>query len=393
MFGLHFRQGAQQRHAQLLLHVVRVLDGVVQHVQQDGDAAAQHDAQDKGQGNAQALVGLERGAGHHGPVHDAGVGLLEAAGFAHALHAGEEDVVQLAVGVHLALQLLQLELLAVEVLHLGFAGLPGGLQLLLVAPGDLVLAADAAHHLAHLAGQLFVGGVQVGAGGDHLRVFGAVALAQLRHLALGGALLRGELADHRVLHHGGHGHQLFGAGVLHALHVFLDVLRFNARLAGVFQPLRQYLQLVAAQAGYALHAHQALALAKVLQGQLGNTQVLLQLLQPLAQPAGGLHRAGKAGFQVAVDKFLGEGVDDLRRQLRVGGLKLQVDDEAVFHRVHAEAAGHSVGDGLDQLLPLLLLGELHRGFFLAGGQQALQVEVEPGLFSTSSSLGRKTGCS
>jgi hypothetical protein len=236
------------------------------------------------------------------------------------------------ISYDVALQFLQFKLNPVEILHLVLAGLPVGPQLLLVALGHAVLVADARHHLTHLRGQGLVRGAQVGARRDHLRVPRAIAFGQLRDLALCRRLLTLQFPDQLVLEHRRDGHQFFRAGAAHALHAFLDMLRLDARPGCLLQALRQRAQFVTAQAGDPFDIDETLPVTEVLQRLLRIPQVLPQYIQPLTQPASGLQGALEPVLEVAVDELLGNRVDHVRCQLRIGGLIAEVNDIAVLYR-------------------------------------------------------------
>ncbi|MNC39715.1 hypothetical protein D3C75_883860 [compost metagenome] len=189
------RQDAQYRQVELALDLLGALEGVVQRFDQQGQAGADEQGEQAGDGDDQGLLRLDRYARHGGLVDHAGVGAFKVGGGGGFLQAGHEGVVQGAVGIHLALQFAQLELLARDVLDLRLVGVERGLQRAFVGDGQLVVALDTGDDLLDLPAQAAGGRAEVGTGGLHGRVTGAVALGQFVDLGAGLGFVGLELLD------------------------------------------------------------------------------------------------------------------------------------------------------------------------------------------------------
>ncbi|MCY1292787.1 hypothetical protein D9M70_420270 [compost metagenome] len=109
---LQQRQDAKHRNIQAVLQLLSALDGIVQGVQQQGQCNSQAQGNRGCDGDNQRLPRLDRGGRHNSRIHNPGVASFQIGSGCCFLQAGQEGVVERAVGIDLALQLTQLELLA-----------------------------------------------------------------------------------------------------------------------------------------------------------------------------------------------------------------------------------------------------------------------------------------
>ena len=198
---LHLRNHAQQRHHQQLFHLIGKLDGIVQRLQQKHQPQAQHQACQQANGCVQRNARLVRKQRHLGLVHHLDVVGFHAAGHAHFLHLLQQAVVQLAVGVHLALEQVEVHA-AVLALHDFLARLlqpAANLPLLAFGGGQLV--AHRRQNVLHLGIDLPVQVVHLRAQLLHLRKICLVHLGVLLVLLVQLADLRLVVLDALALQH------------------------------------------------------------------------------------------------------------------------------------------------------------------------------------------------
>ena len=330
--GPHVDTGDQAQHRRLHqgLRLLHRLDAVVQGIQQEGQRHPQEQPQGQAHRQIQLEVGLVRRDGQGRRVGDGDVVLADTGRHPHLLHALQQAIVQLAAGLHLALEglvvgaaVLQGQGLILQLIdllvQLGlFLGL--GLVLGLDALGDqLGLALDLAVQLRDLLAQLL-----------HLGVTG---LEELAVLLVGPLQLRPPLLeglDHLAFQRPGHGlgtrrHQLLVLG-----------LRLDARPLGLDQlpvHLRQFLQgdlqPVVGIDDLPLPGIADEALLGVLQGGP-------RLLQLLGEEALGVGGGVIAPLQVQGDVVAGDGVDHLHRLRRAGALVVDAHQARVPQGLHGQ---------------------------------------------------------
>ena len=146
---LHLGNHAQQRHLQQLFYLVGKLDRIVHRLHQEHNAQPQHNAGQQPNGGVQRQLGLVGEQRHLGLVHHLDVVGFHPAGHAHFFYLLQQAVVQLAVGVHFALEQVEIHA-AVLGLHDLTAGLlqPGANQVLLPL-GHLCLVAHRSQNALH----------------------------------------------------------------------------------------------------------------------------------------------------------------------------------------------------------------------------------------------------
>ncbi|MNF73267.1 hypothetical protein D3C84_552640 [compost metagenome] len=383
------RQDAEHRQVELALDLFGALEGVVEHLQQQGDADAGHQGEDAGQGDDQALLRLDRQGGNHGLVDHAGVGAFQVGGGGGFLQTGHEGVVQGAVGIHLALQFAQLEFLARNVLDLRLVGVERGLQRAFVGDGQLIVALDTGDDLLDLAAQAAGGGAEVGAGGFHGRVAGAVALGQFVDLGAGLGFVGLELLDQRVAEDRGDGGKLFPAAAAHGLHLLVLALCFGALAAGVDHAVAGQRQFGGADGGDAVDVDQVFLLAEGLQAVFGILQLGAQLAEAAVHPVGGGHGHFHGRFQLGFDEAVGHGVGGLGGHARVGHVDLDLDQLALAQRRDADALHEGLGDFIEDLrfgridvcFEVFRQGGRHDLAEVEAGQQAADVDQRFGLLA------------
>src|SRR6185437_9722605 len=181
------RKRTQQRDAQVLLDAIGGGEAAVEVAGEHRHAAAAEQAEQQRQHHVFAHVGIHRRRIGRGRIGDAQPGGADAGQQLLLLDLGLEVVVQLLVGIEIALLGVVGDQVLVQVLH-GVAGLPqlladqvSAVLRLLVLAGDLIL--DAGDDALHLG----IGGGEAVAGGFVLGVLRAAGGLHLIHAGLGGA--------------------------------------------------------------------------------------------------------------------------------------------------------------------------------------------------------------
>ncbi len=197
----HLGNDAQQGHAKLRLQLVGMLDRIVHVLAQEHQAQGQHQAHGQTDHRIRVHVGLERKKRRLGLVHQRDVVGGHAAGHAHLLQALQQVVVDLAVGVELALEQAQVHALVLRLDHLLAGLLQARAHQVFLAPGRVVLRLHRRQHGGNLGldAQFQLGDLRLGL--QHLGEIGFVGAQvhqvlglQLRLLLLDG--LHGLVVQH-----------------------------------------------------------------------------------------------------------------------------------------------------------------------------------------------------
>ena len=298
-----------------------------------------------------------------GVGQDARVGALDVLLLAQFLEAGQEALVEGAVRLGLALELLLLGLVLA-----GRAGDDGGLvdqllELVLLGLGGVELGAHGQRDALGLAQEAGAHAGELGARLDHLGMVVAQHRRQLGHLAGQLDVLDAQRRQGGVARHLGDVGDLAGieAG---------PAQRDEARLA--LDALGARADVLAVEIGQRLGRHrpfgaagQALVAAVGGDGLLGDLQVAAQLGQALLEPLGGAAVGLVLGVDLVGEIGLGHGIGDARRHRAVRAFDGDQDDEGAAQQRDAEAAG----DGTDRRAAarIALLGRAAGARRLGGG--------------------------
>ena len=221
-------------------------------------------------------------------------------------------------------------------------------------PGELGLHLGALPHLGDPLGQVALQGAQLGLLALHAGMLEAIAVYQLGEVQLQRGVIGLKGLDELVLHHQREG--------LHQLRVFGDVLQ-HLRLTFHFQASDPHLDVQIVERGDLFHqdflptmwGENVLSLAECLEALLGLLDFLALLGDFIPEP---LHcRLGCAELELdrAVHVCFGQGIDDLRDQLRIAPLEAERHQAAVAHRFDFEAAENGVDN--PALLRILFGGD------------------------------------
>ena len=112
------REDAQYWHIQASFDFFGALEGVVQCIQQQGQADADEAGQQGGDDNDQGFLRFDRLSRHYGLVDHTCIGAVQVGGCSSLFQASHEGVIQRAVTIDFALQFAQFELLARDFLDL-----------------------------------------------------------------------------------------------------------------------------------------------------------------------------------------------------------------------------------------------------------------------------------
>ena len=141
--------------------------------------------------------GCNRGCG---TVDDAGAGNVVLGCNVGLLESGQEGLVELAVRLDLAFELLQLKGLAAYAAHLRFLLVDHGGELPLLGQGELVFLAGAVDGLLYLHLEALVCFSEVCVCRNHLGMFRPVTLRKLRHPSLELRLGPDRFRDDGIVH-------------------------------------------------------------------------------------------------------------------------------------------------------------------------------------------------
>ena len=176
------RQRRQQWSLQLPLDVFARLHCVLQAIEDHGAECSEKHSQCRGDHHRACLCRTNGRQGRHGRVYNARTGSLSISGGAGFLEAGQEGLVELAVGRSLLLEHAELDFLAVQALD-GALGLRQRLlNSLFRGPSRLVFLDDARDQILNLPSCAVPRSAQVAGGRDKLRMLGSIALRSLGQL-------------------------------------------------------------------------------------------------------------------------------------------------------------------------------------------------------------------
>ncbi len=287
-------------------------------IEDRGEHADERGAEQR-QGDEQLLV-RERGIDRHVALgDDPGVGLLDVLLLRRLLEAREEALIERAVGLRLALELVQLDR--------GIVALPGALlqiaevllQALLADLRDLHLLRQIADDLVDLLRDLAAHVAQLGAHVDDRGVAVAEMGRKVGLLAQHLGLLRAELADQR------RGHDLGRVGVDRAVLGGILELPQPRLLLGAIGARQDELRVELAELlgrdrrALGIGDGQLVLLAIGLDRLLGGVDLVAQFIDPVAEPGIGPLRRIELRFELIDEIGIGDGVDDACGKGRIVG--------------------------------------------------------------------------
>ena len=365
----------QNRHAQLALDVLRSGQGFVEGLKDQGDAQTKGEAKEDGEQHVHKQAGLGRTVRRFGDIDDRDVVRGHAARDADFLVTLQEAVIELTVGVHLALQDVVLDRALTQVQDVALEPVHAALKRRLLVGGNLKLVADRVANAVRDAGDLRVEFVNAR---FQLQHFGEVRLVDAELLFVLGlnprALFR-EALDRAVFQDFGKIHDRRGLGLAPLL---LGADAGGGRLSeggiegrqiagdqrlglgAVFTDFADVDDLLIGRVGHKL----TLALFQTALG-LGEA-----LLEEVPRILGRLEFA----LEVGLDEILGEGVRQTRGQDRIRAVKADRHQARAADGRDAQSAGGESHGGLaprggvlggrpfpDRRGPAHLLDELVRG--------------------------------
>ena len=338
LLGAQPGDDAQHRQAQLLLHVLGGLDGVVQELQQQGQGHAQQQAQEQADGQVAHAIGTVGAAGDLGAVDDGDVVGARVAGGADHLVALQQAVVELAVGVGFAAQDVVLDAAAVGVQRLVAQRGQLALEQLLLGHGRVEFGAHRTPDAGDLGADLPVHFVDLALEPLHVRIVRLEHLQLLLVLALQVGTLaaqgRHQRGGHQVLRQAVVGLQLRPA------RLGADALGLGFGQGGVDRA-----QVLPGQRLALTHVDQVFLLRELhqvafglLQARLGQVQLFFQITLGVGTgPEGALQLLG----DVAVGHRIGRACGELRRRAGEG----DVHQPRVQLWLHAQPAHDGAGAG------------------------------------------------
>ena len=290
--------------------VVRGLQGVVEVLEEEGDAHAQEGAEDEAEQDVAELLRADGVLGHDRGVHDADVGGLELGGDVRLLGARHEVVEHRAGGVHLLLARVVGDGAAAEVEGFLLGGLEGGEDARFLRGGGLVVVLRGADDVLGLGADLGAGLRDLVADLQHLGVLVEVALEELRLLALEVGELDAEVLDEAAAHDLG---QLLGVGG--AQHLAVEGLFLEPLGLPLVEGGAELLEALVEEEAALLDVDEALLLLLPLELAVELLHLAALLVDLGAEPVAGLGGGLEAQVEALRDVEVGEGVRGGGREL------------------------------------------------------------------------------
>ncbi len=284
-------------------------------------------------------VGFIGAHGDFGGIDDADVGGAHGGRDGGLLELGEHGVVKLAVGIDFALEDVVLDgffAFAGDLLSLGVIG---GLEELFAAEGILKFVFDAAEDGGAV---VFEGGLEDGEFGleaADLIVIGGVDGAEVGDLGVEVADFGGGVAEGGVVEDVGEG---VGAG---GLGEFEGGLAGDAGGGGGGEFGLEHFEFFFGDVGFFVGEEEAGLAGVLLEVIFGAFELDAHVVELVGEPLGGFFGGFPAGFEVLIDEFGGDGVDEERGEGGVGGIGGDFDDAGL-----AGGAGFEGFDGIGELL-------------------------------------------
>ena len=334
--GLEDRHGAQERGAEELGHVVRVLHGVLGELQDEGDHQA---ADEAGQQPHQQILqppGTDRKRGHRrrlGHPDRVGVQLAAEARLPQAL---DQEVQHVPTDRRLALQHVELDFLPGEILRLFLVALEGlehrGFPGLL----DLVLSLERLEDAAMLGLQTSADVVELGARADDGGMLVLVRLQEVVQLRLRSRFLRAEAGQRLAL-------RLEGRGVGAALPDGPELgLQLQAPRLGIDVRRVEIGHLAGRRVRTLGQQDQLVLLLVAPEGHLRPVEAVLHVLHFVRQVLVGVATALEAQVGDVSDEPVRDGVGEIGRKDRVAVLHPDVDQPGPPHDLDLDAAEHGL---------------------------------------------------
>ncbi len=336
---LGFGQGddAEGRQAEQPFDLLGTAHRVVQELEQEGEPDAAEETQHEPDEAVAHRFGLGRLERRLRGIDHRDVVLPRTRGHPDLLHALEEPVVELVVGLHLALENLVLHPALVEREHLIFLGIDGRAQRLLLLAEVVVAGEDALEHPLLLLLDALPELVDAVLELDHRRVVGLELRRELRVLGARLHALLPQLGDERVV-----GDGVERLALARADGVALDAHR-EALGLNLGELLIELLELLLADLDALLQVRHVVAAREVLKRLVRALELGLHARELGLEELTRLLARLVAALEVRLDVLVDQGVGGPFGEVRVEGAEGDVHELRVAHGLDREPLEEAIG--------------------------------------------------
>ena len=322
-----------------MFHIFGRFDGVIEVFEEKGQAKSEEEANHGGEKEVEAFIGFEGFGRQFGPVDYldvAGGNPCRNSGFLHPL---EQSIIEIPVGIGLALEDIILDGLLLH-LHgldlLAFEGLP---EEGFPPETRLIVVLDATDDPAHLDVEALLDGIHLILEADHLRVFGLECFQPPHVLGIELDVGLFQLLNEIVLQDRGKGIVASIPGLL------IQGLLGNPVRFGLGQGLVQFGEALHCDILFLLQGDDVVFRGKFLQVLISPLNLGFEHFQLSGQPFLGLFRRNKPGLQVLLNVFRGQGIGYPAREFGILGIEVDFHETGIPHGLDLELTEKRVDKG------------------------------------------------